>query len=112
MHISAAAIHFIREGDGHRLPRHGDIEIGAQRDDPRNGGCPARGQNAHRIAGPQLPVGYQSREAAKIEVRTIDPLHRHAKRPQLRGRDVDFDGLEMREQGRAACTRACCPRPP
>ena len=40
-HIPAAAIHFVGEGDRHRLPGHGHLKIGAQRDDPRNCGCPA-----------------------------------------------------------------------
>ncbi len=72
------------------VPPTASCKIRAERDHPRNCRSSARGQHAYRITGPNLASRNQPGEAAEIQVRAIDPLHRHAKRPPLRGRDCRF----------------------
>ena len=60
----------------------------------------ARGQHAHLVAGVNDAADDRAGEAAEVEVRAIDPLHRQAKRPVPR-LVLDIDGLEVPHQRRA-----------
>jgi len=44
----------------------------------------------------------KSRETAEIQIGTIDPLNRHAKRPPLRAGLVNLDSFEVRDERRAS----------
>ena len=68
------------ERQRHGLPGERDLRIAVPRQDARHGAGAARRQYAQRIAAAHAAARDEAGEAAKIRVRPVDPLHRHAKR--------------------------------
>ena len=72
--------------------------IAAERDDACHLGHPSRGEHADGVTGLDLSAAHHPHEAAKILVRAIDPLHRHAKGAPLGGGGIDFHRLQILEE--------------
>ncbi len=108
-HIAAAAVHSVGQGDCHRLSRDCLLKIRVRGNHPRDGRSSARGQHAHRITGPNPALRNKAREAAEIQIGTIDPLNRHAKRPPLRARWRRFQRSRGARSATALRTRPYWP---
>ena len=97
-HIAATAVQLVGQGERDGLSRDRLLKIRILSDDSRDSRRSARWQHAHRIARSNPSLRDKARETAEIQIGTVDPLNRHAKRPPLRPRSVDGNGLEIRDQ--------------
>ena len=115
-HVAAADVDLVGERERDRLAGDRLVEVAVEGDDPRDraASCP---DGSTRIASPgrTVPLDDRAGEAAEVEVRAVDPLHRHAERRRRARLVVDLDGLEVLEQRRpvvpgrvGARARRCC----
>jgi hypothetical protein len=79
--VAARAVDLVGEAQRDRLAGDGLIQIAVQRDDAGSlcWSCP-RAAPGFASPGLTVPVAISAGKAPEIEVRPIDPLHRHAKR--------------------------------
>jgi hypothetical protein len=75
-HIAAGDVDLVDQGQGDRLAGDRLAEVAIRGDDARRA-LAARGLHANALAGVDRPARDRSGEAAKVVMRTIDPLHRH-----------------------------------
>ena len=81
------------------------LEVSVFGDDPGNCGFPSGRQDADPVARHHHSRRDLAAEAAEVEVRTVDPLHRHAEWASLQVFCVDFHGLKVVDEGRAFVPR-------
>ena len=99
-HVAAADVDLVGERQRDRLAGDRVLEIAVHRDDARDGAFAARGQHADLVPCSHHAARDRAGEAAEIEVRAVDPLHRQAERTLLRV-VLDVDGLQVLHQRRA-----------
>ncbi len=97
--VAATDVDLVGERQRDRLAGNRMIEIAVHSDDARDGAFAARGQHANLVSLLHHAARDRAREAAEIEIRAVDPLHRHAQRALL-GVVLDFDGLKVAHQRR------------
>ena len=87
------------------MPGHRLLEIALLDDDARDRAFPPGRLHTDALTGLDDPAGDRAGEAAKVEVRTVHPLHRQAERLLLQPVLVDLDGFEITHQRRAVVPR-------
>ncbi len=100
--VAARAVHFVREGHCHRLPRDSLLQVSAGGHnslDPRRS---PRRQHAYVLRPRDRPRCDLPRETAEALVRPVDPLHRQPQRLGGVGGHVQRHRIEMLEQARPA----------
>ena len=97
--IAARDVEFIRQSQRDRLAGAGAFKVAVGADDARDLRGFARSRDNDLVAGADGPARDRSGEAAKIEMRAVDPLHGEAERLAALVL-LDVDGLEKGEQRR------------
>ena len=98
-HIAPAGVEVAVERQGNRLPGDGDIEISFSSDDAIDLRAPARRQHDDLVARTHLARCQRARQAAKILVRPVHPLHGKAQWRRQRG-VWQGQRFKQRQQGR------------
>ena len=104
--VAAADVDLVGERERDRLAGDRMVEVAIHRDDARDGALATRGQHADAVALPHHAAGDRAGEAAEIEVRPVDPLHRQPQRTVLR-QVFDLAPSRGNPSASARGTRAC-----
>ena len=99
MHVAAADVDLVGEGDGDRLAGDRLVEVAVLGDDALDVRLAPGGHDPDQVAGAHRAADDLAGEAAEVEVGPVHPLHRHAERRGLRV-VVDLDRLEVADERR------------
>ena len=99
--VAAADVDFIFQHKGNGFAGGSFLQVAVEGDDTRHARFDARRQHLQTLANGNRARGDRAGEAAEIEVRTVNILHREAQRLAL-DHPLDLHGFEDFQQGRAA----------
>ncbi|MNV56100.1 hypothetical protein D3C71_1483690 [compost metagenome] len=103
--VAPADIDLVLERNRDRLARDGFLKVTLARHDTRDPAFLPRRQDTEAIAALDAAADNDPGIAAEVEVRSVDPLHRHAKRPGLIRSILDLHRLKVSHQCRPLVPR-------
>ena len=92
--ISAAGVDLVLEGEDHRLPADGHLEIAVGGDDPGHPRLAPGGQDDDPVPARDMPAIDEAGKSAEFVAGPADRLDPHAERA-ISGQIVDLDALEV-----------------
>ncbi|MNE59362.1 hypothetical protein D3C80_1544490 [compost metagenome] len=98
--VASADIDLVLERNRNRLARDGFFKVTLACHDARDPTFLPRRQNTEAIAALDAAADNDAGITAEVEVRTVDPLHRHAERPGLIRSIFDLQRLKVPHQRR------------
>ncbi|MNN43805.1 hypothetical protein D3C81_1580620 [compost metagenome] len=103
-HVATADIHFVSQGQRHRLPGRCNFQRTIRAQHLLDRGAARRRQHHHRVTHAHLATGDGAGEATEILIGAIDPLHRQA---QAAGRIAltELHRVQVFDQARAGIPR-------
>src|SRR5579871_2078985 len=104
--VASADIDFVSQNNGDGLPFGGNLSLPIGREDPGDLTHATGGERCNGVALANNPIRHAAAEAAKVGVRTVDPLDRETERKVLEFRQY-LNILEMLDDGRADVPRHC-----